>query len=138
MYNRKYDIDEVDEFLSEFLTKPKKKKEIIIDEDIKNRLSPINETEYEYLKQSLIKDGCLESLILWGDILIDGHVRYEICKAFDIEYSTIKKHFKTKNDVLKWIDYNQLSRRNLTDKEKKILIQRISKENKEPNKRKKN
>lgn len=130
MYNRKYEIDEVDEFLSEFLSKPKKNKELIIDEDIRDRLPKISEVEYENLKQSLIKYGCIESLIIWNNILIDGHIRYEICKEYDIEFTTIKRNFKDKNDVLKWIDFNQLSRRNLTDKERIQLIQRIKKENK--------
>lgn len=131
MYNKKYEIDEVEDFLNEFLSKPKKKKEIIVDEEIKDRLNPLTEVEYENLKQSLIKEGCRDSLILWGDILIDGHNRYEICKAFDVEYTTIKKHFNTKKDVLKWIDTNQLSRRNLTDEQRTILYGRISKINKQ-------
>jgi len=107
--------------------------EITIDDEIKNRLWKLNDTEQENLKQSLINEGCREALILWGNILIDGHNRYEICKAFDIEYRTIQKHFNNKNEVLKWIDTNQLSRRNLTDFQRTILNGRISKINKQEN-----
>lgn len=105
--------------------------EIIIDEEIKNRLWKLNETESENLKQSLIKEGCRDALILWNNILIDGHNRFEICKEYNIEFTTINKSFNNKIEVLKWIDTNQLSRRNLTDEQRTILFGRLSKINKQ-------
>lgn len=123
-------MNEIDYFLNDEIEPVKVEPEIIIDQEIKNRLWKLNDTEYENLKQSLINEGCRDALMLWNNILIDGHNRYEICKAFDIEYKTIQKHFNNKNEVLKWIDTNQLSRRNLTDEQRTILYGRISKINK--------
>ena len=122
-------INEIDEFLNDEI-KETKKQEIIIDIEIKERLWKLNETEYNNLKESILNDGCRESLILWNNILIDGHNRYEICKAFDVEYKTVQKQFKSKNDVMKWIDTNQLSRRNLLDWQRDIILGRLSKANK--------
>jgi DNA modification methylase len=103
---------------------------IIIDDEIKNRLWKLNDTEQENLKQSIVNEGCRESLILWNNILIDGHNRYQICKDNNIEFTTISKIFNNKNEVLKWIDTNQLSRRNLLDWQRDIILGRLSKQNK--------
>ena len=122
-------INELDEFLNDEI-KEIRKQEIVVDQEIKDRLWKLNETEYNNLKESILNDGCRESLILWNNILIDGHNRFEICKSFGVEYKTIQKQFKSKNDVMKWIDTNQLSRRNITDEQRTILYGRISKINK--------
>jgi hypothetical protein len=122
-------MNEVEDFLSD---EPIKlvKNEIIIDPEIKERLWKLDSEEYENLKQSLIKEGCRDALVLWNNILIDGHNRYEICKAFDVPYKSISKNFNNKNEVLKWIDKNQLCRRNLLDWQRTILLGRLSRVNK--------
>jgi len=124
---------ELEDFLNDEPVKKVEKKEIIIDNDFKKLLWDLTSDEYENLKQSLIKDGCRDALILWGNTLIDGHNRYEICKAYDIEFRTIEKHFNSRKDVLYWIDENQLSRRNLLDWQQSISRGRLSKKYKLPN-----
>ena len=118
-------MTEIEDFLSD---EPQKQKpEPQINQEIKNRLWKLNDTEYSNLEQSIIKDGCRESIILWNNTIIDGHNRYEICKKHHIEYKTITKQFDNLTQVLKWVDTNQLSRRNLTDEQRTILLGRISK-----------
>ena len=104
---------------------------IIINEDFKNWLTPLTFQEIDNLKQSILTEGCRDALILWNGILIDGHNRYKICIENDIPYTTITKDFADKNEVLKWIDSNQLSRRNLTDEQRSFLYGRLSKINKQ-------
>lgn len=119
-------LNEIEDFLNDESVK-KVEDEIIIDKEFQDRLWSLSEDEYESLKQSLIKDGCREPLVLWNNILVDGHNRYKICKTFDVEYRTIQKHFNSRKDVLEWIDTNQLSRRNLTDEQRSLLRGRLSK-----------
>lgn len=121
---------DVEDFLSATTQHIKRPNEIKIDTEFKGRLWRLDEAEYENLKQSLIKEGCRDPLLLWNGILVDGHNRYEICTNFHIEYRTIEKHFDNKNEVFKWIDNNQLSRRNLLDWQRTILLGRLSKVNK--------
>lgn len=104
---------------------------VIIDEEIKDRLWKLSDIEFDNLKQSIIKEGCRDSIILWNNIIIDGHNRYKICIDNDITFKTVQKQFNDKNEVLKWIDTNQLSRRNLTDEQRTILRARISRLNKQ-------
>ena len=50
-----------------------------INEEFKNVMPPLTEEEYRGLEKSLLEEGCRDPLVVWGDILIDGHNRYEIC-----------------------------------------------------------
>jgi N6-adenosine-specific RNA methylase IME4 len=87
--------------------------EIVIDDEFKNRLFPLKEDEYSMLKESILNEGCREAIILWNNTIVDGHNRFEICKANNINFKTRQKEFENRNEVLKWIDLNQYSRRNL-------------------------
>jgi len=51
---------------------------IIIDEEFKALLPALDKDTYAMLEENLLKNGCRDSIVLWGDILIDGHNRYEI------------------------------------------------------------
>jgi hypothetical protein len=78
------------------------------------------------LEQNIVKDGCRDSLVRWQGTnkLIDGHNRYDICKKHNISFNIIDKQFTSLEEVLDWVDENQLSRRNLTDSQRKIILGR--------------
>ena len=86
---------------------------ITIDREFRGLIPPLSSEEYETLEKSIVDEGCRDALILWGDVLIDGHNRYEICKRHGIEFSTVQKEFASRNDVIVWMIKNQLGRRNL-------------------------
>lgn len=86
---------------------------IIIDEEFKSLLPALDIKTFELLEENLLRNGCLDSLVLWGDILIDGHNRYEICVKHDIPFDTINKEFGSREEVLIWIITTQVARRNL-------------------------
>lgn len=89
--------------------------DIVIDKEFKELLFPLSEEERKILEENIIKDGCLTPLILWGNILVDGHNRYEICTKHNIPYKTTNKDFDNRDDVIEFILRTQLGRRNLTD-----------------------
>lgn len=86
---------------------------IKIDSEFKSLIPPLAAEEYAGLEKSLLEEGCRDSLVLWGDILIDGHNRYEICTKYHIPYETVQRDFDSREDVMLWMMNNQLSRRNL-------------------------
>lgn len=98
--------------------------DIEINNELKDLIPPLTTEEYFNLEQSIIADGCRDSLILWGKTLVDGHNRYEICQKHNIEFGTIQKSFLNIEEVKDWIDFNQLARRNLTPDQRQILIGR--------------
>ena len=97
---------------------------ITINEDFAKLIPPLTEDEYSRLEQTILEEGCRDALILWGDILIDGHNRYRICTEHNIPYETRQLEFENREEVLLWIMRNQLSRRNLNDFQRIELVRR--------------
>ena len=87
---------------------------IIIDEEFKSLLPKLDKETLKLLENSILENGCRDSLVLWGEILIDGHNRYAICTEHNIPFNTINKDFASREDAIIWIITNQISRRNLT------------------------
>ena len=48
--------------------------EIKLDAEIMHLIPPPTEDELQRLEQSIIDEGCRDPLVLWDDILLDGHI----------------------------------------------------------------
>jgi len=88
--------------------------EIMIDEEFKALLPPLDEETFSWLENNILEYGCREPLTLWGNVLIDGHNRYEILKQHELPVNTVSMEFNSREDVIIWIISTQVSRRNLT------------------------
>ena len=88
--------------------------DIIIDEEFKRLLPPLDEQTYLSLEKSILDYGCMNPLVLWNNILIDGYNRYEILSKHDLPFQTTDMDFDSRDKVLIWIISTQVSRRNLT------------------------
>lgn len=55
-------------------------KTLYIDDEFKNLISPLSPKEYFQLEENILTDGCINPIITWNDVIVDGHNRYEICK----------------------------------------------------------
>lgn len=97
---------------------------IRIDEEFKSLIPPLSADEYAGLEKSLLDEGCRDALVLWGDVLIDGHNRYEICTKYHIPFETVKKDFASRDEVLLWMIDTQFSRRNLDAPDRILLAQK--------------
>lgn len=87
---------------------------IIIDNEFKNIIPPLEEEERRRLEESIKKEGVREPLIIWNNILIDGHNRYDISNKLKIPYKIKEIKFKDRTEAMLWIINNQLGRRNLS------------------------
>jgi len=92
-----------------------------IDKEFQSIIPPLSKEEYIGLKQSIIAEGCRESLIVWDNTIIDGHNRFEICTKHDIEYKTTEHNFNDRTEAICWIIDNQLGRRNISKYDQYIL-----------------
>ena len=86
-----------------------------IDEEFKSLIPPLSDEEREQLERNIIEDGCRDPLVVWNDVLIDGHNRFSVCLKHSIEFSTISKDFANRDAAKVWMIDNQKGRRNLTD-----------------------
>lgn len=93
-----------------------------IDEYFKQLIPPLSEQEQKQLEENIVKDGCREPLCVWGDIIIDGHNRYEICTRLQIPFYIQQIDFDNIEKVTAWICSNQLGRRNISEETRKYLI----------------
>ena len=94
---------------------------IIIDEELRSLIPPLTGEEYNGLEESIIAEGCRDALVVWGNILVDGHNRYEICKKHGIAFRTERKDFADRDEAKIWIIKNQFGRRNLPSYERARL-----------------
>jgi len=88
--------------------------EIIIDEEFKGLLPPLDEETFLWLENNILEYGCREPLVVWGNTLIDGHNRHEILMRHELPVNTVSMEFDSRDDVIIWIISTQVSRRNLT------------------------
>ena len=95
---------------------------LIVDPEFKGLIRPLTTSEREQLEANLLADGCLDSIIVWDGIIVDGHNRYEICTKHDIPFSTTEMSFDSRESAIAWICAHQLGRRNLSEATRKYLI----------------
>ncbi len=93
-----------------------------VDAEFKALIPPLTDDERRLLEESIVQEGCRDPLVAWGDVLIDGHNRYEICKRRGIPFRFVQRDFAERSDAREWIIRNQLGRRNLTPEQRAYLI----------------
>lgn len=98
---------------------------LVIDEEFRTLIPPLRLDEIVELESSILADGCRDPLTVWGNIIIDGHNRLDICQRRGIEFSIVEKAFADRTDAMIWIRRNQLARRNLTDDQRSINAERL-------------
>ena len=48
---------------------------ITVNEELLAYIDPLTEDEKSALERSILAAGCRDALVLWGDVLVDGHNR---------------------------------------------------------------
>jgi hypothetical protein len=100
---------------------------IKIDPQFEALIPTLRPDEYAQLEANILREGCRDSLRVWGRLLLDGHNRYKICKAHDIPFGTTPIDLADREAALLWIEENQLGRRNLADDQRAIIAGRVAK-----------
>lgn len=98
---------------------------IVINEELRLYIDPLTPDEHAALERSLLAEGCRDALVLWGELLVDGHNRYAICQKHGIPFRTIQhEKFKSLDDVRLWMIENHLGRRSVSDYQRGVLALR--------------
>ena len=64
--------------------------DIIVNEELKAYIDPLTPEEHAALERSILTEGCRDALVLWGDVLVDGHNRYGICQKHGLPFNTVQ------------------------------------------------
>ncbi|GHV84092.1 hypothetical protein AGMMS50212_14320 [Spirochaetia bacterium] len=99
--------------------------EININKRFKALFRPLTDEEYNQLEANILKEGIRDPLVLWGDVLIDGHNRYNIAKKHKLKFKTVKIEFKDKTEAEILMRNNQKGKRNLTKLEQLYNIGKL-------------
>lgn len=99
--------------------------QIQINEMLRSYIDPLTEAEYTALERSILAEGCRDALVLWEDVLVDGHNRYAICQQHSIPFKvTQNTSFRSIEDVMLWMIDNHLGRRSVSDFQRGVLALR--------------
>ncbi|MGV0960696.1 MAG: plasmid replication/partition related protein [Limnohabitans sp.] len=98
---------------------------ITVNEELKAYIDPLTPEEHDALERSILAEGCRDALVLWGDVLVDGHNRYGICQKHGLSFQTVQnKRFQTMEDVHLWMIDQHLGRRSVSDFQRGVLALR--------------
>ena len=98
---------------------------ITVNEELLAYIDPLTPEEHAALEHSLLTEGCRDALVLWGEVLVDGHNRYGICQKHGIAFNTLQNSsFKSMDDVHLWMIDQHLGRRSVSDFQRGVLALR--------------
>ena len=98
---------------------------ITVNDDLLAYIDPLTPDEHAALERSILAEGCRDALVLWGEVLVDGHNRYGICQKHGIAFNTVQNtQFKSLDDVHLWMIEQHLGRRSVSDFQRGVLALR--------------
>ena len=98
---------------------------IVVNPDLQAYIDPLTPEEYTALERSILAEGCRDALVLWGQVLVDGHNRYGICQKHGITFQTVQNtRFTSMEDVHLWMIEQHLGRRSVSDFQRGVLALR--------------
>lgn len=98
---------------------------ITVLDELRVYIDPLTPDEYAALERSILAEGCRDALVLWGEILVDGHNRYSICSKHGLPFQTVQNtRFRSMEDVHLWMIDQHLGRRSVSDFQRGVLALR--------------
>jgi hypothetical protein len=98
---------------------------ITVKEELRVYIDPLTPEEHDALERSILAEGCRDALVLWGEVLVDGHNRHGICVKHNIPFNTVQNtRFQSMDDVHLWMIDQHLGRRSVSDFQRGVLALR--------------
>ena len=98
---------------------------ITVNPELKAYIDPLTPDEHDALERSILAEGCRDALVLWGEVLVDGHNRYGICQKHGLPFQTVQNtRFQSMEDVHLWMIDQHLGRRSVSDFQRGVLALR--------------
>ena len=100
-------------------------RELVRDPEFQRLIPPLTADEYKRLEEDILEHGCLDPLIVWNDILLDGHNRYKICTQHQLPFQIKVLSFENRDFALSWICSHQIGRRNVSEENRKYILGKL-------------
>lgn len=87
-------------------------------------IQPRSESYADELAEDIVDNGCTAPIEVWENYIIDGHLRYEICRKWEVPFQIKTLSFRSQNEVLSYLCEKQLKRDDLTKEYQRYLLGR--------------
>ena len=95
------------------------------DPEFQRLIPPLSADERKRLEDDIVEHGCLDPVIVWNDIILDGHNRYEICNRRQIPYQVKSLSFDSRDRAISWICTHSIGRRNLSEENRRYILGKL-------------
>lgn len=96
-----------------------------IDPALRLLVFPLSDAEYAALEEKITKERYAEPVVCWGNTLVFGYERMEICKKHGIRYGVQRINFCTKVEIIAMVCEQELRERNLPPAQRRYLIGKL-------------
>jgi ParB-like chromosome segregation protein Spo0J len=100
-------------------------RELKVNSELQTLLPSLSDEEYKGLEADILEHGCLSPIVVWNDVIVDGHNRYAICRDHEISFDAIELEFESLDDAKLWAWSHQEHRRNLTPFQRTEIAKRF-------------
>ena len=97
----------------------------VIDKEFEKLIPPLTDEEFKSLESSILDEGVRDPLVIWDNIILDGHNRYNICTKHNLIFKRVEKNFDNREQAKIWILENQLGRRNLNEAQRIDVVDKL-------------
>ena len=96
--------------------------QLTVDQAFSTLIHPLSKDELLRLEENILRDGCIDPIVVWDNVIVDGHNRYSICTKHAIPFAIKNISFSCRQEAIAWICANQLGRRNISIETRRYLI----------------
>ena len=96
--------------------------ELKIEEKLRDVLIPLTDEKFAALEDDILRNGCIQPIIVWNGTIVDGHNRYAICQKHGISLKTVEHDFTDMTEARLWIWSNMKNTREPTDFQKCEMV----------------
>lgn len=79
------------------------KRKLTFDQEFFNLTVPNSKKRQEELEKSILTEGCLDPIIAWDGVIIDGYKRYLFCCVQGISFKVEDVYFPSRSKAIAWI-----------------------------------
>ena len=88
--------------------------ELKIEEKLRDVLIPLTDEKFAALEDDILRNGCIQPIIVWNGTIVDGHNRYAICQKHGIPFKMVEHDFADMTEARLWVYTSETNKRDAT------------------------